>query len=159
MKVFKESERVKLSTRVYLNGQHEKSNFTIEVMEGHGNVPVRLYFKSNGEIVVKNGGRYSPFGSYQTKEWLDITITANCLTNIFSVTLKQGLNERTKNFRFSASVYTVERILFASKDILPFNTVEDCGKWGDLGNLEQADIKLPESHFYIDNLSVEELKC
>ena len=64
--------------------------------------------------------------------------------------------ERSKNFRFSESVYTIERILFASKDILPFNTVEDCGKWGDLGNLEQADFKIPESNFYINNLLVEE---
>lgn len=156
MKIFKESEMVKVSTRVYLDGHDEKANFTIELQEGHGKVPVRLYFKSNGDIVVKNGGRYSPFGSYQPGEWLDITITANCLTNIFTVTLKSGLMERSKNFRFSESVYTIERILFASKDILPFNTVEDCGKWGDLGNLEQADFKIPESNFYINNLLVEE---
>lgn len=156
MRVFKQSEQVKIQTKVYIDAQHEKSNFTIEVMEGHGNVPVRFYFTGKGEIVVKNGGRYSPFGNYQTKEWINITITINCLTNIFTIKLKQGIAERTKNFRFSASVYTVERILFASKDILPFNTVEDCGKWGDLGNLESADKKLPESNFYINSLCVEE---
>ena len=53
-------------------------------------------------------------------------------------------------------LYSLERILFSSKDILPFNTVEDCGKWGDLGNLEFADQKLPESLFFISSLSVEE---
>lgn len=156
MCTFKESELIKVNTRLYLNGQHEKANFTIEIMEGHGSVPIRFYFKSNGDIVVKNGGRYSPFGTYQPKEWLDVTITANCFTNIFTITLKQGMTERSKNFRFSTSVYTLERILFTSKDILPFNTVEDCGKWGDLGNLELADQKLPESNFYINNLTVEE---
>ncbi len=159
MKSFKKSEMIKIETRVYLDGCHEKSNFTIEVMDSDGHVPVRLYFKSNGDIVVKNGGRYSPFGSCQQKEWLDIAITANCLTNTFTITLKQGISERSKSFRFSASVYTVERILFTSKNILPFNTIEDCGKWGDLGNLENADIKLPKSRFYISGLYVEELKC
>lgn len=155
MRIFKECETATIHTRIYLDGNHEKSAFTIEVQEGHGHVPVRLYFKSDGSIIVKNGGRYSPFGTCKTREWLDISIHANCLTNLFSVTLKQGMKERTKEFRFSASVYTIERILFASKDILPFNTVEDCGKWGDLGNLSHADIKLPESNYYIDSLSVE----
>ena len=156
MRVFRECEEATIRTRIYLDGKHEKSAFTIEVQEGHGNVPVRLYFKEDGSIIVKNGGRYSPFGTCKTKEWLDIAIYANCRTNIFSITLKQGMKERTKEFRFSASVYTIERILFASKATLPFNTVEDCGKWGDLGNLPDADLKLPKSKYYIDHLSVEE---
>lgn len=156
MKAFRESQFLKASTRIYLDGKHEKSNFTIEIMEGHGKVPIRLYFTSQGEVIVKNGGRYSPYGTYQTGEWMDVTITANCLTNVFTVMLKQGVMERSKKFRFSESVYTLERILFASKDILPFNTVEDCGKWGDLGNLENADEKLPQGNFYVDCLTVEE---
>lgn len=153
MKVFKETPSVTLKTRIFLQPANEKSAFTIELQDKHGLVPVRFYFKSTGELIVKNGGRYSPFGTFSAKEWIALTIEADCYTNIFTLKLEQCKESREKSFRFSNSVYTVERILFTSKDILPFNTVEDCGKWGDLGNLEGADEKLPESCFYIDSVT------
>ena len=84
---------------------------------------------------------------------MDITIEACCLTNHFTLTLDQGGESRSKDFRFSNSVYTVERILFTTKETLCFNTIEDCGKWGDLGDLKDADIKLPQSCYYIDSLT------
>lgn len=155
MRIFTEAPTATLHTRIYLDSASDVSAFTIEVQQGKGLVPVRLYFKHNGEIIVKNGGRYDTWGTYVPKEWIDLTITVNCYTNLYTLTLNQCGASRSKNFRFNNSVYTVERILFASKDILPFNTIEDCGKWGDLGDLEQADTKLPESHYYIDYLTVE----
>lgn len=153
MRVFKEAPIVTLKTRIFLEPASDASAFTIEVQQGKGLVPVRLYFKNSGEIIVKNGGRYDIWGTFVPGEWIDLTIEANCFTNLFTLTLEQCGASRTKNFRFSNSVYTVERILFASKDILPFNTIEDCGKWGDLGDLENADVKLPESRYYIDYLT------
>lgn len=153
MRIFKESPVTTLKTRLYLSSASDASTFTIEVQQGNGLVPVRLYFKNNGEIVVKNGGRYDIWGTYEKDQWFELTIEANCFTNLFTVTINQNSVNRSKKFRFSNSVYTVERILFASKDILPFNTIEDCGKYGDLGDLEHADIKLPTSHYYIDYLT------
>lgn len=153
MRIFPISEAVTINTRVFLEPESDSSAFTIELQETHGAVPVRFYFKNSGEIIVKNGGRYSPFGTYKKSEWLEIKITANCLTNIFMIELRQGNEQQQKKFRFSASVFTMERILFASKDILPFNTIEDCGKWGDLGNLEHADNKTAESRYYIDSIT------
>lgn len=153
MRIFKESPVTTLKTRLYLSSASDASTFTIEVQQGNGLVPVRLYFKNNGEIVVKNGGRYDIWGTYEKDQWFELTIEANCFTNLFTVTINQNSVNRSKNFRFSNSVYTVERILFASKDILPFNTIEDCGKYGDLGDLEHADLKLPTSHYYIDYLT------
>lgn len=155
MRVFCESAIVTMKTKVLLEPADDASDFTIEIQNANGLVPVRLFFKNDGSVIVKNGGRYSPFGTYEKGVWMDITIKADCYTNIFDVTLTQGKESRSKKFRFSNSVYTLERILFASKDILPFNTIEDCGKWGDLGNLENADIKLPESRYYIDYLTCE----
>lgn len=153
MRVFPESEVVTLNMRVYLEAACEQSRFTIEVQDAQGLVPVRFYFKNDGEVIVKNGGRYDAFEHYISGEWLDITIEASCLTNIFTITLEQNDKKQSKDFRFSNSVHTVERILFASKDNLPFNTIEDCGKWGDLGNLKNADSKLPTSRYFIDRLT------
>lgn len=153
MRVFQESPAVTLKTRVFLETADDASDFTIEVQDAKGLVPVRFFFKNNGEVIVKNGGRYSPFGTYEKGSWMDITIEADCHTNTFILTLSQNGESRDKKFRFSNSVYTLERILFATKDILPFNTIEDCGKWGDLGNLEHADVKLNESRYYIDSLA------
>ncbi len=153
MRVFPESEQVTLKTRVFLTPACSQSCFTIEVQEGHGLVPIRFYFQHNGKVIVKNGGRYDEFGTYVQGEWMDITIEACCLTNHFTLTLDQGGESRSKDFRFSNSVYTVERILFTTKETLCFNTIEDCGKWGDLGDLKDADIKLPQSCYYIDSLT------
>jgi hypothetical protein len=55
---------------------------------------------------------------------------------------------------FSASVRQLERILFASKAILPWQTLNDCGKWGDLGDLPGADKPTKETRFAIGRLSV-----
>ena len=155
MRVFRETPVVILKTRVLLEPHDDGSDFTIEVQNANGLVPVRFFFKNNGDVIVKNGGRYSPFGTYEKGTWMDLVIEANCYTNIFVITLTQNGDSRSKKFRFSNSVYTLERILFTSKDILPFNTIEDCGKLGDLGNLENADVKLPESRYYIDYLTCE----
>lgn len=153
MRTFRESAIVTLKTRVLLEPADDASDFTIEVQDAKGLVPVRFFFKNNGEVIVKNGGRYSPFGTYEKGSWIDISIEADCYTNIFILTLSQNETTREKKFRFSNSVYTLERILFTSKDHLPFNTIEDCGKWGDLGDLENADIQLPQSCYYVDYLT------
>lgn len=150
MRVFKEGSLVSIQTRVLLKPACPESRFTIELQDEHGLVPVRFYFKENGELIVKNGGLYTSFERFCTEEWLDISIEANCFTNTFRLTLSEGENTKMGEFRFSNSVYTLERILFTTKDTLPFNTIEDCGKWGDLGDLPNADVKLPESHYYID---------
>lgn len=155
MRIFKEAPVVSLKTRIMLTPACDASAFTIEVQQAKGLVPVRLYFKNNGEIIVKNGGRYDSWGTYVPGEWMELSIDANCFTNHFTVTIRQCDSSRSKSFRFSNSVYTVERILFTTKDSLPFNTIEDCGKWGDLGDLEDADRKLPESCYYVDYLTCE----
>lgn len=154
MRVFKEIPVVTIKTRLFLQPADETGTFAIELQNSQGLVPVQFYFKSSGELIVKNGGRYSPFGTFLSKEWIALTIEADCYSNRFTLKLEQCGKMHEKSFRFSNSVYTLERILFASKHILPFNTVEDCGKWGDLGNLKDADIKRPESRYYIDYLEL-----
>ncbi len=156
MRSFPTYEALELNTRIYLDSQAEKSEFTIEIQDQYGQAAVRLYFTNSGDLIVKNGGRYDTVWSCRQKEWMDITIKANCLTNQFQVSIKQGEEVFRKNFRLSLSVYNLERVLFSTKSNLPFNTVEDCGKWGDLGDLADADTKLEESTYYISSVKVEE---
>lgn len=157
MRTFPAYTALVAKTRVYLDSKSEASKFTIEIQNEYGMSAVRFYFTNKGELVVKNGGRYDTVCTLETKEWMDITVKANCATNQFSILIVQDGIRFEKKFRFSLSVDNLERILFTTKDNLPFNTVEDCGKFGDLGDLKDADIKLPESSYYISLLEVEEI--
>ena len=156
MRSFPAYEALTLKTRIYLDSKADASQFTIELQNQYGMDAVRLYFTSKGELVVKNGGRYDTVHTVNMGEWLDLTIKANCLTNQFLVSISQGDKSFEQKFRFSLSVDDLERILYTTKSSLPFNTVEDCGKYGDLGDLEHADEKLAESTYYISTLEVQE---
>jgi hypothetical protein len=157
MRVFPAWEAGTVNTRIYLDSKSQASQFTLELQNQYGMAAVRLYFTNKGELVVKNGGRYDTVYKVEMGAWLDLTIKANCLTNRFSVSVAQDGRTFEKKFRFSLSVSSLERILYASKASLPFNTVEDCGKYGDLGDLENADVRLEESVYYISTLQVQEL--
>lgn len=155
MRVFKESTIVTINTRVLLKPECTESTFTIELQNARGLVPVRFYFKDNGEIIVKDGGLYTLFGTYTKNEWFNIQIEVNCFTNKFTLSIDQNEKNIRKEFNFSNSVYSIERILFTTKNNLPFNTIEDCGKFGDLGDLINSDVKLRKSMYYIDFIKCE----
>ena len=159
MRSFPAYEALTLKTRIYLDSKADASQFTIELQNQYGMDAVRLYFTAKGELIVKNGGRYDTVHTVHTEEWLDLTIKANCLTNQFLVSITQGDCSFEQKFRFSLSVDDLERILYTTKSSLPFNTVEDCGKYGDLGDLEKADEKLAESTYYISTLEVQEISA
>ena len=154
MRTFPAYEGLEIYSKVYIDSRDEKSEFTLEVQDQYGQSAIRFYFTNNGWLIVKNGGRYDTVWNYQKQAWMDIRIKANCLTNEFLIEIQQEQEVFRKKFRFSLSVHTLERILFTTKKSLPWNTVEDCGKWGDLGNLKDADKKLCESTYYISTLEV-----
>lgn len=157
MRTFPAYAVLNLNTRIYLDSRSAASEFTIELQNQYGMAAVRLYFTNKGELIVKNGGRYDTVHTVKMGTWMDLALKANCLTNQFFVSISQDGKVFEQMFRFSLSVDTLERILYTTKASLPFNTVEDCGKYGDLGNLEHADEKLAESTYYISTLNVEEL--
>ncbi len=150
MRVFPEKERFAMSMRVKADGQDEKTSYTIDVEDRHGSGAIRLYFANDGNIVVKNGGRYDVFCPYEKGEWMQIRVAADRFENTYTVAVEQNGKQYSKTFHFNLSVRSLERILFTSKKTLPFNTLEDCGKWGDLGNLPGADTKLKEGTFCVD---------
>lgn len=155
MRVFPEKEAFCVEMRVMASGQDDKTAYTIELQDRHGSAAVRLYFRNDGVLVVKNGGRYDEVCTYEKDCWMDITIRGNRYRNQYAVCIEQKCTAFEKKFQFNLSVYSVERILFTSKNVLPFNTLEDCGKWGELGDLKDADVPLRMGRFSIASLAVE----
>lgn len=157
MAVFPEKEAFEASMRIFADGQDDKTAYTFEVQDRHGCEAVRFYFRNDGMVVVKNGGRYDEFCTYEKGLWMHITVRGNRYLNTYSVRIEQDGVVNEKKFKFNLSVNSVERILYTSKTTLPFNTLEDCGKWGDLGDLEHADVPLHMGRFAVASVRVSEL--
>lgn len=157
MRVFPEKEAFEATMKVMANGQDDKTSYTVEIQDRHGCEAVRFYFRNDGVVVVKNGGRYDEFCTYEKGQWMNITVRGNRYLNNYTVKIEQNGVVNEKKFKFNLSVYSVERILFTSKTTLPFNTLEDCGKWGDLGDLENADVPLKMGSFAVASVGVREL--
>lgn len=157
MRVFPEKEAFEARMEIMPDGRDERTAFTIELQDRHGSVAVRMYFRNDGMVVVKNGGRYDEFCTYKKGEWMTVVIRGNCFQNKYTVAITQGGEENVHTFSLNMSMYSVERILFTTKTTLPFNTLEDCGKWGDLGNLKDADVPLAKGSLAIASVSVSAL--
>ena len=157
MRVFPVSKAIQADMDVYLDSGCEKSDFTIEIQDRHGSEAVRFYFTNDNKLIVKNGGRYDTVWEYRSKEWMHISIKANALRNQFLLSVTQGDSVFEKKFAFSYSIFALERILFTSKQNLPFNTIEDCGKHADLSTFTDADRKTPESRYYVKQITCQEL--
>ncbi len=156
MRIMPEYRSFRTVLRVALCIRSEKTAYTIDFEDAGGRNPIRLVFNHKKELIVKNGGRYDHFTDYRPDEEIELEIEASCIRNQFSICFRQGAKTQKQNFAFSNSVCTVQRILFASKTSLPFNTLEDCGKWGDLGNLPDADVKLTESRMQILRVDIDD---
>lgn len=156
MRIFPKYEKCVAKAVIVPDGQDEKTAYTIDMEDESGRVAVRFIFNNAGEIIVKNGGRYDLFTTYKKGEELKFKVEADCRTNKFTLAIRQGDVTEEAGFALSNSVYTVERILFTSKTTLPFNDLEDCGKYGDLGNLPGADFKHEEGRLLIKSLDVYE---
>lgn len=157
MRVFPEKEAFQTTMCVMADGQDHRTAYTVELQDRHGSEAVRFYFRNDGVVVVKNGGRYDEFCTYEKGKWMDITIRGNRYQNNYTVKIVQEAATAEKRFKFNLSVNSVERILFTSKTALPFNTLEDCGKRGDLGDLKDADVRLRKGRFAVASVKVSEI--
>ncbi len=157
MRVFPEKEAFEAAMRLMPEGADDKTAFTVEMQDRRGSAAVRFYFRNDGTVIVKNGGRYDEFCTYEKGQWLDVTVRGNRYQNTYTVKLMQNGIVHEAKFKFNLSVFSVERILFTSKTTLPFNTLEDCGKWGDLGDLKDADVPLQKGRLAIAAVSVRSL--
>ena len=156
MRIFPAYESCVAKAVIIPDGKSDKTAYTIDMEDESGKVAVRFIFNNKGEVIVKNGGRYDLFTTYEKNVPLEFRVEADCNRNKFMLTISQGEDSLEGSFALSNSVYNVQRILFTSKTTLPFNDLEDCGKYGDLGNLPGADFKHEEGRLVIKSLDVYE---
>lgn len=156
MRVFPAYERCVTEALIVPAGISDKTAYTVDMEDESGRVAVRFIFNNKGEIIVKNGGRYDFFVAYEKNVPLKFMVEVNCNTNKFVLSVAQKDMEESGTFALSNSVYNVQRILFTSKTTLPFNDLEDCGKYGDLGNLPGADERHEKGRLLIKSLDVYE---
>ena len=154
MRIMPEYRKFRAEMLIAVNILDERTAYTIDFEDIEGKNPVRIIFRKNNEMIVKNGGRYDFFTNYISGKEARLIIEASCGTNQFKVEFEQKQIHCKETFQFSNSVSKVQRILYSSKTTLPFNTLEDCGKWGDLGDIAGADEKMSESRLYISKLDI-----
>lgn len=154
MRIFPAYEKCIAEADILVTPRDDKNTFTIDLEDESGKVAVRFVFNNAGEIIVKNGGRYDLFSEYEKDKSLQFKLETDCGRNKYKLLIKQGEKVTEGEFALSNSVYNVQRILFTSKTTLPFNDLEDCGKYGDLGNLPGADCKHEEGSLLIKRLDV-----
>lgn len=156
MRVFPAYETCMVKAVIVPAGISDKTAYTVDMEDESGRVAVRFIYNNKGEIIVKNGGRYDFFTTYEKNVPLKFKVEVNCNTNKFVLSITQKDMNESGTFALSNSVYNVQRILFTSKTTLPFNDLEDCGKYGDLGNLPGADERHEEGRLLIKSLDVYE---
>lgn len=140
LRIFEQAEEIRLTIEVRLDKISEKSGLVIEVQDDGGRTPVRIRFKEDGCFYVRTGGRDEHAGRYQLGVWMELVIVADCKKNRFCLaTLQEDKETHHRNYKFSQSVSTLSRILFTTKTILPWNTLEDCGKYGDMEDLPESE--------------------
>lgn len=155
MRLFAPADLVRLSFSLRVETVSPGTSVVIELQDRHGSVPVRIKVNGDGQIAVRSGGVDFPAVQDSARRWLTIDLQADCRKNRCTVQiLDRKILLYSGSAAFSASIRQLERILFASKAVLPWQTLDDCGKWGDLGDLPGADQPADETCFAIGHLSV-----
>ena len=90
-------------------GQQDFGNLEIELVNGKGLPCVRILLDSTGAITTKQGYRLKSLGKYTSQSRLDITLTCNTKTRMYTVSINGA--KPTTNL-FFAPVSDVERLVF-----------------------------------------------
>lgn len=151
LRMFERSETLLLETELYIEKAKPDTGLLIELQDESGRTPVRLRFGGDGGFYIRNGGREQKAGEYALKSWMRAEISVSCADNSFCVRLQQKEGELEARGDFSQSVTALERILFTTKAVLPWNTLEDSGRDGSLPDLPDYG-KLQCSVYYIGSL-------
>ncbi|MDW7656449.1 MAG: hypothetical protein SCM11_04660 [Bacillota bacterium] len=155
MRLFAPADQVRLSFSLRVETVAPGASVVIELQDRHGSAPVRIKINGDGQIAVRSGGVDFPVVQDCIRRWLTIDLQADCRKNRCAVQiLDREILLYSGSAAFSASVWQLERILFASKAVLPWQSLNDCGKWGDLGDLPGADQPTEETRFAIGRLAV-----
>lgn len=127
----------------------------IEFQDHKGAVPIKISFCPDGIVRVKGNGVYHDLFSCQFGMWYDFTVSYDCVSARYTAAVScKGEEFFRKEFPFSQSVETVERILFATKGCVNTQDLEASGKFCTIGDLPDSDSPAPLSRLLISSLSV-----
>ena len=93
---------------------------------------------------------YHQIHSFAVDKVYGITIKADCVLNQFAVWISCEEEELiAKTYRFNTSVYSLERLVFQTKDRVNNYDLESNGKDGSMSDLPNAGRRAPETKFVI----------
>lgn len=154
LRIFERAEKIRFSVSLMVREAPLKAGLLVELQDEGGRVPVRIHFRGDGYSYVRTGGRESRAGAYELGKWLNLELLADCRENSFTVHLEQEGREFRRDYTFSQSVHSLERVLFTTKASLPWNTLEDSGRDGSLGDLMGSEERLSPTVCCIGRLRV-----
>ncbi len=147
----------RIDTKVMVEKLFDPSVFTIELQDCHGACPVKLIIRPDGVLYARIAGMDHEISSVKSSQWLDISIMADCVKNRAFIQVAQETKVDEKEIAFAQSVHRLERIVYRTKEILPFQNLEANGKYANIGNLPDADESHPACEIYIQTLKTRTL--
>ena len=136
-------------------GQITHDQAAVMIQSADGQTLISAVFLPDQTAAVRVGGLNLPLGMYETDCPLDLEIRTDTEYCRYEVTMRQNGNEFTKRGAIGAAVSTSDRLVIASRYSLPFQGLEDNGKYETIGNLPDADRPCGRNSLRIHSLHTE----
>ena len=149
-------ERLRAGLALEAGSLREGTAMIVSFEDGRGREAIRLRFDADGVLRLKQGGSLREWRSYAPGP-LTVEVELDCVKGETSVCFSQAGERDRWTFAFNQPLTAVERAVFSTKDVLPWNTLEDQGRGGTLCDLPN-DHPAEESRFAIDRFFAEALE-
>jgi hypothetical protein len=133
-------------------GQQDFGNLEIELVNSKGLPCVRILLDSTGAITTKQGYRLKSLGKYTSGARMDITLTCNTKTRMFTVSINGG--KPSTNLLF-APVSEVERLVFRTGSTRRFPDADT--PTDQAYDLQQPNLIGKKAVFLIHNVTTKSL--
>ncbi len=151
IRIFETSQRATISLRVHAS-QSSHGQLHIEVTDGEGNRPVRIFFDSDWMVKYDDGSKQHPLSPYRHGVWYDLAITLDTSGLGY---FELALNGKTMlaNAQFAEAVKSVERLSLCTG---PFRNKPDRNtpNQDPEDPVPAADQRSTEASFHIDNVHI-----
>jgi len=156
VRVFPESFELSARFKVQAK-QANHGRLEIELADRHGyRPPIRLFFTEKGQIVAWDGNRAEEviLASYRPGQWYEFEVRANVEAADFTILLNG--KPVLEGAEFLDPVDSLERLILRTGPFREAPTLRDPKSPG--ADLPNADERVPEAIFYIDDVVIEAKK-
>lgn len=133
-------------------GQQDFGNLEIELVNSKGLPCVRILLDSTGAITTKQGYRLKSLGKYTSGARMDITLTCNTKTRMYTVSINGG--KPSTNLLF-APVSEVERLVFRTGSTRRFPDADT--PTDQAYDLQQPNLIGKKAMYFIHNVTTKSL--